>query len=122
MPTWLKRLVIAVLLVPGCALLVISWTIGPYVVEDQRLDAIVMAVALDWRDFGLEKGRARLQVELDRQIGAQVGDDDCQMVEDAEGKHVTCAWGVHVPLPGLERVVPLSFRSAATIDPTGDLK
>lgn len=122
MSLWLKRVLVVVLLIPAVVLLLISWLIGPYVLDDQRLDAIVMGVALDWRDFGEIKARQRLQYELDHQIGLQVGDDHCQFVEDDRGKHVSCAWSVRVPIPAAQRVIPLSFASSATISPDGELR
>ena len=122
MRTWAKALLYVTLLVPGAVLLVVSWLIGPYTLDDQQLDAIVMAVALDWRDFGLERAEERLQYELDRQVGLQVGDDACKLSEDDVGKHVSCAWSVRVPLPGAARVIPLYFASAATITADGDLR
>jgi len=96
---------------------------GPYVQDDRALDRIVQAVALDWRDFGLETARTRLQYELDRQrIGLQVSDDDCTF-EVLEGgtRVVRCAWAVEVPLPLSSRRIPMSFRSEARMEPDGDL-
>ncbi len=122
MKTWAKFLLYATLLVPGTFLLFVSWLIGPYALDDQQLDAIVMAVALDWRDFGQKQADQRLQYELDRQVGLQVGDDACGLTEDDAGRHVRCAWSVRVPLPGAARVIPLSFASEATITPDGDLR
>ena len=122
MKTWAKFLLYATLLVPGTFRRFVSWLIGPYALDDQQLDAIVMAVALDWRDFGQKQADQRLQYELDRQVGLQVGDDACGLTEDDAGRHVRCAWSVRVPLPGAALVIPLSFASEATITPDGDLR
>jgi hypothetical protein len=97
--------------------------LGPYVSDDLRLDRVVRAVALDWRDFGEERARERLEYELDHQgIGAWVEDDDCVLVTAGEERSVTCAWGVALPVPWTELVLPVTFRSVATIDPSGDIR
>ena len=50
----------------------------PWVRDDMLLDRVVQAVALDWRDFGPDAARTRLQYELDHnRIGMQVADEDC---------------------------------------------
>jgi hypothetical protein len=96
----------------------------PYVRDDVRLDRVVRAVALDWRDFGEARARERLEYELDHQgVGPWVEDDDCAMTSSADGdRAVTCAWGVALPVWGTDRVVPLTFRSTATVDRSGDLR
>lgn len=120
---WVKRVLIGLLAVPVLVGVVLAVLVGPYVLDDQRLDTAVMAVALDWRDFGLEKAKTRLQYELDaRKIGMQVGDDDCTFEESPEGRTVRCAWKVDVVIPGIKRLIPMSFESVAWIRPDGDLQ
>ena len=97
--------------------------IGPYVRDDLVLDGIVRAVALDWRDFGEDKARSRLEYELDhRGIGLHVRDDDCELRTGPEGdRHVTCEWTVQLSVPGLDAPLPLSFASEGTVTAAGDL-
>jgi hypothetical protein len=97
--------------------------VGPYVRDDLRLDRIVRAVALDWRDFGEARARERLEYELDHQgIGPWVEDDDCALREEVGDLTVGCAWGVALPVPFTELVVPVRFSSDARIEPGGDLR
>jgi len=104
------------LVVPACML-------GPYVLDDRKLDAIVKVVALDWRDFGEERARARLEVELDRRsIGSQVRDEDCRFEHQGEDRIVTCDWTVQVEVLLLGKTFPLSFRSTARITGSGDMR
>lgn len=106
----------------GVAALVALW-IGPYLRDDRVLDRVVRAVALDWRDFGLDRAKTRLQFELDRQrVGLQVGDGDCTFVEASNGvKEVRCAWRTEVRVPLMARTLPMHFTSQARIEPDGDL-
>jgi len=97
-----------------------SWLAWPYVRDDLVLDRVVLAVALDWRDFGRDKARARLEYELDHQgIGLQVTDEDCALVEEERVRRVECAWTADVRVPLLEISVPLNFRSVAELSPDG---
>jgi len=102
-------------------LVVIAIGIGalfyPYVRDDYVLDSIVEEVALDWKDFGEETAKARLQYELDhRQIGLQVPDEACAMSADENGTQtVECAWAVVVTIPVVQLDVPMSFQSQATV-------
>ena len=97
--------------------------LGPYVRDDLQLDRVVRAVALDWRDFGEGRARERLEYELDHQrIGGWVEDDDCVLATVGDERSVTCAWGVALPVPWTEFVLPVTFRSDATIDPSGDIR
>lgn len=121
--SWKRRLIgllVALLLLPIGAL---AWRVIPVVRDDLKLDAIVLAVALDWRDNGRERAWQTLQYELDHQaIGAHVNEDDCAMEEDPElGKSVRCAWRVRVGLPGVDRTWELAFESKARIDLNGVL-
>lgn len=121
--TWLRRITWLLL---GVAVLVAAMplaTILPLVRDDLTLDRIVVAVALDWRDFGVEKAGQRLQYELDhRGIGSQVDEGDCSLrVDDEERREVSCAWEMRVDLPFLEAELPLSFSSSARIDRHGVL-
>lgn len=107
----------ALLLLAGGAA---SWVAWPFLRDDLVLDRVVLAVALDWRDFGREKARARLEYELDHQrIGLQVTDEDCALVEDDRIRRVECAWTADVRVPLLGIAVPLNFRSVAELSPDG---
>ena len=89
--------------------------------DDYQLDQAVLAVALDWRDFGLERARERLSLEFaDRSIH-QARPADCRFDDGDDVRTVLCTWGVEIALPG-ESTLPLSFLSSATIDRDGDLK
>ena len=123
MRKWLVRALIALLLVPLAAAAGFGALVGPYFLDDQRLDGAVMAVALDWRDFGQGKARERLQYELDhRGIGLQVGDDDCAFDEQGGTRIVRCEWAVDVAVPMTAKIIPLSFESRAEIAADGDLR
>ena len=75
---WLQRLAAAILLAVLLVFVVTAVVIGPWVRDDLRLDWMVRAVALDWRDQGKEAAHTRLQYELDHQgIGTWVADEDC---------------------------------------------
>lgn len=106
-------------------LLVLVWlasVVGPMVRDDLMLDRAVRAVALDWRDFGEDAARARLQHELDAQgIGLYVGDDDCSLVTEGEQRVVRCAWRSAIRVPGTGWSLPLEFASSAVVDASGSL-
>lgn len=88
--------------------------------DDYQLDQAVLAVALDWRDFGMDRARERLSLEFaDRGI-QQARLADCRF-DDAEVRSVSCEWGVEIALPG-ETALPLSFQSTASISADGDLR
>jgi len=109
----------------SCAMLLVipAVMLGPYVLDDRKLDAIVKVVALDWRDFGEERARGRLEVELDRRsVGNQVRDEDCRFEHQGDDRIVQCAWTVQVHILLLDRTVPLSFRSTARITGSGDMR
>jgi hypothetical protein len=120
---WGPRIAGGVVLV---ALIVVAVLFGPilrYVMDDQKLDGIAMTVALEWREFGIEKAKERLQYELDHQsVGAEIGDDTCALTEADGQKVVACAWGVDYAIPGVGRSIPLGFQSRATITASGDLR
>jgi hypothetical protein len=119
---WLYRLAATCLVLVVAFISFAAALFGPYLLDDWRLDWVVRAVALDWRDFGLERARTRLQYELDHQgIGAQVADHACAFDEEEERKSVHCKWSVKVPIPGSAGAVPLAFSSTATIAPDGEL-
>jgi len=120
---WARRAALAALLVVGTCGVIAAALVGPYVRDDHALDRVVRAVALDWRDFGLETAQTRLQHELDRQrIGLQVSDDDCAFQEVEDGNRVVrCTWVVEVRVPLLSRGIPMSFRSEARVEPDGNL-
>lgn len=96
----------------------------PYYRDDRSLDRIVRVVALDWRDFGEVRARARLEYELDRAgIGMWVRDEDCALSVSPTGDRVVgCAWTADVALPGTSLTLPLSFASNAAIDARGELR
>lgn len=97
--------------------------VAPLVADDLALDRIVVAVVLDWRDFGEEKARERLGYELDhRGVGAQLDERDCAFVSDpATGREVVCSWEVEVQLPLGVAPLPLAFESRARVDRRGVL-
>ena len=121
---WARRAGLVGLLVLGTCGVVAGALFGPYIQDDRALDRVVRAVALDWRDFGLETAQTRLQHELDRQrIGLQVSDDDCAFeVWEGGTRVVRCAWEVEVQLPLVARRIPMSFQSEARMEPDGDLR
>ncbi len=107
----------------GMLLFVPAVMLAPYVIDDRKLDAIVKVVALDWRDFGEERARGRLEVELDRRsVGHQVRDEDCRFEKQGDDRIVRCAWTVQVEVLLLDRTFPLSFRSTARITGSGDMR
>ena len=93
----------------------------PVVQDDVRLDRIVGAVALDWRDFGKDKAVNRLQYELDSQGIDYLGDEDCSLFEEEGSKVVHCEWGVPLGVPGFRDALQLSFVSDARVLSNGDL-
>ena len=94
---------------------------GPSYSDDYALDGIVRAVALDWRDFGRDKAANRLQYELDhRNIGAEVGDENCELSESEGAKTVRCSWTANIGVSTLR--IPINFRSEARISPEGALE
>ena len=121
---WLRRLAIAGGVAVALVAVVIAVLVGPSIRDDLALDRIVLAVALDWRDFGRDKAVERLQYELDHQgIGSQVGDDDCTLDELEGGeRRVACAWTTEIRVPGSDAVIPLGFRSEARVDEDGELR
>ena len=92
----------------------------PLLHDDYQLDQAVLAVALDWRDFGEERARQRLQLEVAERAIQQPRVEDCVFVRDEELR-VRCAWGVAIALPG-GGSLPLSFESRAVVTASGDLK
>ena len=99
-----------------------AWILGPYFLDDRRLDAIVRVVALDWRDFGEGTARSRLEYELDRaRIGLWVRDEDCTLTTEGGERHVGCHWSVALVVPVVEVVVPLSFASTVAVGADGHL-
>lgn len=113
---------LAVVLVAGLLAALLLGPLVPYWVDDVRLDGIVRAVALDWRDFGEEEARERLQYELDDQgIDPAVRDDSCalELAEDGS-RSVICAWTVQAS--AIWGPVELSFQSQAHMDADGDLR
>lgn len=96
---------------------------GPHWLRDRALDRIVVAVALDWRDFGLQTAEERLLYELDRAaLSVYVGPDGCSLNNDNDNRIVICAWEVEVRVPLTKWTVPVSFSSGARIDADGTLQ
>ena len=120
---WARRVVLATILLLLAALVSALVVVLPFVRDDMALDQIVVAVALDWRDFGLPTAEKRLQYELDyRKIGGQVGDEHCVLEETPSGtRRVHCDWTVEIAIPGVERRVPLRFGSRVEMKASGEL-
>lgn len=120
---WLRR---ALLGFAAGALVVVAVpcaVVFPYFRDDFRMDGVVRAVALDWRDFGEERARARLEYELDHQgIGLQLTEEDCALLAEDGVRRVACAWSVLIEVPFAEVGVPLAFESRAEIGADGDLR
>jgi hypothetical protein len=106
----------------GLALLVgAAIPLAPLVRDDWALDAIVRAVALDLRDFGEARARERLRFEIAAQgLQDRLDAETCDL--DVGASSVSCAWGVVLTFPVVERSVPLAFSSAARTTSTGDLQ
>lgn len=121
---WIRRVLLGIGVGAVVVAAVPAVVVFPYFRDDYRMDGVVRAVALDWRDFGLERARARLEYELDHQgIGMQLSEDDCALEADEAGAlRVRCAWSVSIEVPVAEVVVPLAFESRAEIAPDGDLR
>ena len=120
---WLRRVGLGMVAGVGVAAAIPAIVVGPYVRDDFVLDGIVRAVALDWRAFGEDKARARLEYELDhRGIGLQVRDEDCRLVAEDDGtRRVRCGWTVVLDVPVADTRVPMTFASEAAVTPSGDL-
>jgi hypothetical protein len=123
MARWLRISAFGLLAALALLGVLVAAVVGPVLRDDAVLDWVVIAVALDWRDFGEDAAMERLQYELDHQrIGMHVSDDNCRLEPlDDGGRSVTCDWGVALTLPGTDVVVPMSFRSSATVDAAGRL-
>jgi hypothetical protein len=120
---WIQRLAIALALALVLVVTTTAIVIGPWVRDHLRLDWVVRAVALDWRDHGLEPAKERLQYELDHQgIGRWVADQNCQFIEPSEQRTVVCNWTGYLHVPIVERIIPLKFQSKASIDASGDIQ
>ena len=120
---WGARLAVAVVAVVSVLIGVTLVVLWPYLRDDYVLDQTVRAVALDWRDFGEDKARERLQYELDaRGVGLWVPDQACTLAEAEGTRRVTCAWEVDVALPHLFTTRHLAFHSEAVVTPDGDLR
>lgn len=122
MRRWLVRIGIAVGVIALAVAAVPAWRIGWLLRDDYALDGIAVAVALDWRDFGIDKARQRLQFELDRAGLDAVRDEACTLDETKDGaRKVACAWRMDLVLPLWPRPIPLSFASEASVDRNGVL-
>lgn len=121
---WLRRLLVTIGLVVVAALVFVFALVWPFVRDDLVLDRMVLAVALDWRDFGRDKAQARLEYELDHEgIGLQVVDESCLLEERSSGERVVaCRWTASVELPFVAWRVPLAFQSRAEVAPDGSLR
>ncbi len=120
---WTGRALVALAIVVLTPIVASAALVSPFLADDVRLDRVVRAVALDWRDFGEEQARSRLEFELDHQgIGLQVGDDDCTLIEEEGWRRVDCTWVTEMAVPGRADPVLLPFASRAAISPEGDLE
>lgn len=119
---WLRRAGYGLLLVLAAWIAVPGWQLVRCVLDDDQLDHVVVAVALDWRDFGEAEASERLRYELDaRGLATRVPTDACALRHDAERvRSVACTWSVAVEVP-LAGAVPLGFASTASIDANGVL-
>lgn len=116
-----RWIALALTLLLGMLAALLGGPLVPYVIDDVRLDGIVRAVALDWRDFGEDEARERLQFELDAQgIDGAVRDESCELEMVEGGREVRCAWTVQAQVIWGTQV--LSFRSTARMDADGDLR
>ena len=114
----LGALVTAVALVVGAAI-----PFGALVRDDYVLDHVVRAVALDVRDFGVDKGQERLRFELAAQgLEDHVRPEDCSIEQGEGGIDVRCAWEVVLDVAVVRRRVPIRFASVAHVTPSGDLE
>lgn len=122
MRTWLLRGGGALLAIVLAIAAVPVWRIGWLLRDDYVLDGVAVAVALDWRDFGMDKAKQRLQYELDRAGLDAVRDDACKLDESADGtRTVACSWTMDLALPLWPDPIPLSFASEASVDRNGVL-
>lgn len=126
-PSWGRRLLRGFGLVAGLGGVAASAggaaLLFPYLRDDYALDHVVQGVALDWRDFGEQRARARLDFELAHAaVGDWVGARDCAFTSERGVRQVHCQWGVELRLPWGEASLPLSFESRATVTATGDLQ
>ena len=118
---YLKQVAIVFVAAGALAIAVCLFAVWPFLADDLALDRLVRVVALDWRDFGEDKARERLQYELDHQeIGMQIGDGDC-LLEEEGARRVRCDWKAVVRVPIAEVQIPLAFSSRATIGDDGDI-
>ena len=123
-PSFLRGVTIGICLLLVVMSVVATFIVYPHLKDDWRLDGIVQAVALDWRDFGEKKARARLEYELDHQeIGLAVSDESC-ILDGAEGSErtVECSWEVSFRIPFSQELLVLPFGSKARITADGQLQ
>ncbi|MBN2799629.1 MAG: hypothetical protein JXX28_10825 [Deltaproteobacteria bacterium] len=100
---------------------VLAWlviTFGPYLLDDLRLDQVVEVVAIEWRDFGRERGVERLQYELDHTgiDEAHVADHHCALAEEQGRRTVDCQWSATEVIPLIDRPIVLHFQSRKALD------
>lgn len=96
---------------------------APPFLDDRALDRIVAVVVLDWRDFGEDRARERLWVELDRErINPAVGDESCSFQQEDGARRVACHWATEVVVPVTGHVVPLAFESVAVLGVDGRVR
>jgi len=87
------------------------------------LQGDLLAVAMDWRDFGENKAVERLGWTLKhRELGESLSMDDCQFQTAPSGdRRVSCVWEVVARWPGLDWHYTLQFEAAAVLDPAGEV-
>lgn len=118
----LKGVVIGVCIVAAVASLAVVGLAGKPVLDDARLDWIVLAVVLDWRDFGHQAAQQRLQYELDhQQIDLAISENDCVFDLHPSGtREVRCEWQTPINLPFIG-VYHLPFSSVGRLSDSGGL-
>ena len=121
--TWQRSLLGGVL---AAMLLATVLFVSPFVQpvrHDWNLDGEVLGVAMDWRDFDVDKAKERLDFEIQRQgMVPWVSKDDCQfVVENKSDRVVRCRWDVDVLIPVVGARVPMQFESQAVIRSDGEI-
>ena len=120
--TVLRQVVFSAGMTTVALLLGASIPLYPLLRDDYRLDGIVRAVALDVRDFGVDKGQERLHFEIAAQgLSQRLRARDCTVAKGADGIEVACRWQVVLQVAWVDRSIPVGFSSHAHVAPDGDL-
>ena len=102
--------------------ILLLWPFAGPLRADWTLDGDLMAVVMDWRDFGRNKAETRLGWVL-RQRGLEryLTTDACVFNGTDQGvKSITCAWFTTVDVP-LYGPVDLHLQSYARVDESGEV-